>query len=80
MGSKTFWSFIWSLLQIKFIYSEKATIFCEISTEDLSYVVTVQSMVEILQNFVAFSEYMNFTRDVGSGVQVAYTLTFLKWL
>ena len=26
----------------------------------MSYVVTVKSKVEILQNFVAFSEYMNF--------------------
>ena len=41
---------------IKFIYSEKATNFCEISTVDLSYVVTV----EISQNFVSFTEYMNF--------------------
>ena len=46
--------------ELKFIYSEKATNFCEISTVDLSYVVTVKSMVEISQNFVAFSEYMNF--------------------
>ena len=46
---------------LKFIYSEKATKFCEISTVDLSYVVPVKSTVEILQNFVAFSEYMNFT-------------------
>ena len=45
---------------LKFIYSEKATKFCEISTLDLSYVVTVKSTVEISQNFVAFSEYMNF--------------------
>ena len=43
-----------------FIYSEKTTKFCEISTLDLSYVVTVKSTLEILQNFVAFSEYMNF--------------------
>ena len=28
----------------------------------LSYVVTVKSKVKILQNFVAFSEYMNFTK------------------
>ena len=35
--------------------------FCKISTVDLSYVVTVKSKVEISQNFVAFSEYMNFT-------------------
>ena len=27
----------------------------------MSYVVPVKSKVEILQNFVAFSEYMNFT-------------------
>ena len=45
---------------LKFIYSEKATKFCEISTVDLSYVVTIKSTVEISQNFVAFSEYMNF--------------------
>ena len=46
---------------LKFIYSEKATKFCEISIVDLSYVVPVKSMVEISQNFVASSEYMNFT-------------------
>ena len=45
---------------LKFIYSEKATKFCEISTVDLSYVATVKSTVEILQNSVAFTEYMNF--------------------
>ena len=48
------------LKNIKFIYSEKATKFCEISTLLLSYVVPVKSKVEILQDFVAFSEYMNF--------------------
>ena len=46
---------------IKFMYSERATNFCEISTLLLSYVVPVKSKVDILQNFVAFSEYMNFT-------------------
>ena len=46
---------------LKFIYSEKAKNFCKISTVDLSYVVTVKSTVEILQNIVAFSEYINFT-------------------
>ena len=45
---------------LKFIYSEKATKFCEISTLLLSYVVPVKSKLEISQNFVAFSEYMNF--------------------
>ena len=43
------------------MYSEKATNSCEISALDLFYVVTVKSTVEILQNLVAFSEYMNFT-------------------
>jgi hypothetical protein len=47
---------------IKFIYSEKATKFCEISTLLLSYEVPVKNKVEVLQNFVAFTEYMNFTR------------------
>ena len=47
---------------LKFIYSEKATKFCEISTVHLSYVVPVKSKVEIVQNFVTFSEYMNFNR------------------
>ena len=44
---------------LKVIYSEKATKFCEI-TLILSYVVPVKSKVKISQNFVAFSEYMNF--------------------
>ena len=47
-------------VNLKFIYSEKATKFCKISTLLLSFMVTVKSKVEILQNFVAFSEYMNF--------------------
>ena len=48
---------------LKFIYSEKgkATKFCEFSNLDLYYAVTVKSRVEFLQNFVAFSEYMNLT-------------------
>ena len=45
---------------LKFMYSEKATIFCEIFTLLLSYVVPVKRKVKISQNFVAFSEYMNF--------------------
>ena len=34
--------------------------FCEITTLDFSYAVSVKSTVEISQNFAAFSEYMNF--------------------
>ena len=40
------------------MYSEKATKFYEISTLILSYVLPDKSKVDILQNFVAFSEYM----------------------
>ena len=46
---------------VKFIYSERATKVCETSTVGLSFVVPVKSTVEIFQNFVALSEYMNFT-------------------
>ena len=46
--------------KLKFLYSEKATKFCEIFTLLLSYVVPVKFKVKISQNFVAFSEYMNF--------------------
>ena len=49
--------------RLKFMYSEKAIKFCKTSTVDLSYVVSVKSTVEILQNFVAFSEYMNFKEN-----------------
>ena len=52
---------------VNFIYSEKATKFCEISTVDLSYVMPVKSSVEISQNFVAFSEYMNFSTRLING-------------
>ena len=48
------------LSHLKFIYSEKATKFCKISTLLLSSVVPVKTKVEISQNFVTFSEYMNF--------------------
>ena len=44
---------------IKFIYSEKTTLFCEIFPLLLT-VCTVKSKGKIFQNFVAFSEYMNF--------------------
>ena len=48
------------MISLKFIYFEKTKKFCEISTIDLSYGVQVKYTVEISQNFVAFSEYMNF--------------------
>ena len=46
---------------VKFIYPEKATKFCKISTLLLTYVVPVKSKVDISQDFVAFSEHMNLT-------------------
>ena len=46
---------------LEIVYSEKAENFCEISYLLLSTVHTNKSKVEISQNFVAFSEYMNFT-------------------
>ena len=45
---------------LKFIYSEKATKFCEISTVDLTVTTYEKYTVEILQKIVAFSEYLNF--------------------
>ena len=48
-----------------YTYSEKATKFWEIFTLLLSYIVPVKSKVKISQNFVAFSEYMNFNAELG---------------
>ena len=45
---------------VKFIYSEKATKFCEILPLLLTVCTIVKSKGKISQNFVAFSEYMNF--------------------
>ena len=46
---------------VKFIYSEKATKFCEIIPLLLTVCTVVKSKGKISQNFVAFSDYMNFT-------------------
>ena len=46
---------------LKFIYSEKATEIFKISTLLFSVCTVDKSKVEILQNFMAFSEYTNFT-------------------
>ena len=53
-----------SKIIVKFIYSEKATEFFEISTLLLTVTKKDKSKVEISQIFVAFSEYMNFTYRV----------------
>ena len=60
------------LRKLKFIYSEKATKFCEIFLLLLTTVRTVISKEKISQTFVAFSEYMNFKLQDRS-LQVAST-------
>ena len=56
-----FRSEILQVSKVKFLNSEKAIKFCEISILLLSYVVPVKNKVEIFQNFVA-SEYMDFKK------------------
>ena len=46
------------------MYSKKVTIFCKISTVDLTTTTEDKFMVEISQKFVAFSEYMTFNIQV----------------
>ena len=46
---------------LKYIYSEKATKVCEIFPLLLTVCTVVKSKGKILQNYVVFSEYMNFT-------------------
>ena len=53
------WDFLILSVFVKFIYCEKATKFCKISTADLNVTTKDKSMVEISQKLVAFSEYMN---------------------
>ena len=48
------------IILVKFIYSEKASKFCEIFTLLLTVYTVVKSNMKISQNIVAFSEYMNF--------------------
>ena len=48
---------------VKFIYSEEATKFCDIFPILSTTVHTVKNKGNILQNFVAFSEYMNFKKQ-----------------
>ena len=58
---------------LKFIYSEKETKFCEISTVDLTITTYDKSTMEISQNFVVFSEYMNFKTKICTGVLMSKT-------
>ena len=56
-----------NIITVKFIYFEKATKFTKIFTLLLTTVHTVKSKVKILQNVVAFSEFMNF-KNVTKGL------------
>ena len=73
MGICHLWS-LWMLRYVKIIYSEKATKFCEISTLHLSYVVPFKSKVEISQNFVDFSENMNFNKKYSNFNDILETM------
>ena len=48
---------------VKFMYSKKATKFCEIFPLLLTVCTVVKSKGKTSQNFVAFSEYMNFNNS-----------------
>ena len=67
MRAVSFIRLVHEIRVVKFIYSEKATIFFEISSVDLSSVVPVKSTdfvafsKEPSLGSLAFSEYMNFT-------------------
>jgi hypothetical protein len=50
-----------SILALKFMYFEKATKFCEISTLLFTSTTEDKSKVEISKMFVTFSEYVNFS-------------------
>ena len=62
-------------IQVKFIYSEKATKFCEIFTLLLTGTTQDKSKVKISENFVAFSEYVNFKKNQST---FEWTLVCLK--
>ena len=47
-----------------YIFWEGHIFFCEISTVDLYYLVTIKSTIEIFKIVVAFSEYMNFNISI----------------
>ena len=79
-SSNAWWFKLCNETFLKFIYSEKATKFCEISTLLLSVCTVDKSKVEILQNFVAFSEYMNFKNVIPSlHCFICTTCLFYTW-
>ena len=63
------------LTLLKFIYSEKVTKFCEIFPFLLTVCTVVKSKRKISQNFVTFSEYMNFILGNCSLCDFTYSCT-----
>ena len=63
---------------LKFIYSEKATKFCQFFPLLLTVCTVVKSKGKIWQNFVAFLEYMSFTIQSNTGCQ-RNSLGFRIW-
>ena len=57
----------------------KATKFCAISTLDLTVTAKGKYMVEVLQKFVAFSEYMNFNYNEYIIFNLNLNFTKVKW-
>ena len=66
----------WWYKMVKFIYSEKVTKFCEIFTLFLTTVQTAKIKVKILQNFVAFSEYMKWKTYLLLLATLRYSIKF----
>ena len=70
---------------LKFIYSEKAKKFCKIFSLLLSVCTVDKSKGKISQNFVAFSEYMNFKVKYRHIVKISYkkiwshSKTAIRW-
>ena len=87
MFSHTKWGLVFSKIinhglnhwffPLKLIYSEKATNF---STLILTVCTAVKSKVEILQNIVAFSEYMNFNFKFFGSLRNQLIFYLFKWM
>ena len=67
-----------TLLEVKFVYSEKATKFCEISTLLLSTVHTDKIKGEISQNFVKCLHFFDSTTFYGLHRTEIFSLAFCE--
>ena len=65
---------------VKVIYSEKTTKFCKVFTFFVLCTVPVKSKVQISQNFVAFSKYMNFKSGCNVLKKFCNLLHLLRYL